>query len=48
MKAQSGSNRFLWLGAATAALAAFITGCGNTVYPMDTLSPKSDLGYEVT
>lgn len=48
MKPQSGSNRFLWLSAAMAALAAFITGCGNTIYPMDTLSPKSDLGYEVT
>ena len=47
MKPQRGNNRAFGLLAA-AAMAALMTGCGNTVYPMDTLSPKSNLANEVT
>jgi cytochrome c oxidase subunit 2 len=49
MRPQRGNNRFFGLLAAAAALlAGALTGCGRVVYPMDTLSPKSDLANEVT
>ncbi|MGA2408914.1 MAG: cytochrome c oxidase subunit II [Candidatus Binataceae bacterium] len=48
MRRQSGNNRLFGLPAAVAAFTCLLTGCGSGVYPMDTLSPKSDLAEEVT
>jgi cytochrome c oxidase subunit II len=49
MRSLRGNNRIFRLLAATGALVSgLLAGCGNTVYPMDTLSPKSDLANEIT
>jgi cytochrome c oxidase subunit II len=49
MKPLGGRYKLTWLSAAVSALAILATGCGGPgAYPMDTLSPKSDLADEIT